>query len=53
VELKTPRFSTAVGSNLYAEDIIIIIIIIIIMYVYATAPPTEQSGGLMQRLTVA
>jgi len=50
VELKTPRFSTAVGSNLYAEDIIIIIII---MYVYATAPPTEQSDGLTQRLTVA
>jgi len=48
VELKTPRFSTAVGSNLYAEDIIIII-----MYVYATAPPTEQSDGLTQRLTVA
>jgi len=44
VELKTPRFSTAIGSNLYAEDgveyfsvFLVAVIIIIIIIIIATA----------------
>ena len=42
MELKTPRFSTAIGSNLYAEDrveyfsvFLVAIVIIIITYVWS------------------
>ena len=50
VELKTPRFSTAIGSNLYAEDRVeyfsVIIIIIIIWPRYSI--PEEWKNYAMQ-----
>ena len=37
VELKTPRFSTAIGSNLYAEDRVDFSVFLVAA-IYATVP---------------
>ena len=34
VELKMPRFSTAIGSNLYAEDRVEYLSILLLIYYY-------------------
>jgi len=38
VELKTPRFSTAIGSNLYAEDRVDYLSVFLVAAIYATVP---------------
>jgi len=38
VELKTPRFSTAIGSNLYAEDRIEYFFVFLVAAISATVP---------------
>jgi len=38
VELKTPRFSTAIGSNLYAEDRVDYFSVFLVAAIYATVP---------------
>jgi len=37
-ELKTPRFSTAIGSNLYAEDRVDYFSVFLVAAIYATVP---------------
>jgi len=47
VELKTPRFSTAIGSNLYAKDRVEYFSVFLVAVISATVPASVAALSLL------